>query len=144
MKTIYLICPVRKCGKREKKLLCAYVEKLEAEGNKVFYADRDVEQNDPTGLNITTQERKAIFEADEIHFWWKADKKGKSKSEGSVFDFGMTWMAMLASPKKIVIANPEMVSAPAHKSYTTVLVALANMQNAVEMTQQKKRAGSQT
>lgn len=140
MKIIYLICPVRKCGKREKKLLYAYVEKLEAEGNKVFYADRDVEQNDPTGLNIITQERNAIFEADEIHFWWKADKKGKSKSEGSVFDFGMAWMATLFSPKKIVIANPEMVSAPPHKSYTTVLVALANIEEAREMMRRREGA----
>ena len=85
---IYLICPVRKCGKQEKKLLYEYVHRLEADGNEAFYADRDVNQNDDTGLGIITAERKAILWADEIHVWWKADKKGKSKSEGSVFDFG--------------------------------------------------------
>ena len=119
-KKIYLICPVRRCGKREKKLLYEYVHKCEAAGDKVFYADRDVEQNDPTGLNIITKERQAILDADEIRVWWKADKKGKSRSEGSVFDFGMAWMA----GKKIVIANPDMVKPPPHKSYTTVLAVL--------------------
>ena len=122
---IYLICPVRKCGKREKKLIYKYVQEREAAGDKVFWADRDVEQNDDTGLGIITAERKAILEADEIHVWWKADKKGKSKSEGSVFDFGMAWMAMLCMPeKKIIIANPQMVKAPPNKSYTTVLTVL--------------------
>lgn len=126
---IYLICPVRKCGKREKKLIEKYVHEREAAGHEIFYADRDVNQNDPTGLNIVTEERQAIVDADEIHVWWKADKKGKSKSEGSVFDFGMTWMAMLLMPeKKIVIANPHMVKAPPHKSYTTVLVAINSEQ----------------
>ena len=130
---IYLICPVRKCGKQEKKLLYEYVHLREAAGNKVFYADRDVNQNDPTGLGIITAERKAILEADEIHVWWKADKKGKSKSEGSVFDFGMAWMAILLLPeKKIEIANPEMVKPPQHKSYTTVLVAVDNMTKAIK------------
>jgi len=122
---IYLICPVRKCGKKEKKLLYEYVRQLEAAGNEVFYADRDVNQNDDTGLGIITAERKAILWADAIHVWWKADKKGKSKSEGSVFDFGMAWMAMAFMPeKRIVIANPQMVKAPPYKSYTTVLMIL--------------------
>ena len=120
-------------------MLYAYVNKLEAEGNKVFYAERDVDQNDPTGLNIITKERKAIWEANEIHVWWKADKKGKSKSEGSVFDFCMAWMATLLLPeKKIVIANPEMVKAPDHKSYTTVLVAIDNMTKAIEVLEKKE------
>jgi len=122
---IYLICPVRKCGKQEKKLLYEYVHRREAAGDEVFYADRDVNQNDDTGIEIITAERQAIKEADEIHVWWKADKKGKSKSEGSVFDFGMAWMAMAFMPeKKIKIANPEMVKAPPHKSYTTALIIL--------------------
>ena len=136
---IYLICPVRKCGKREKKLLYEHVHKLEAAGDKVFYADRDVNQNDDTGLGIITAERKAILEADEIHVWWKADKKGKSKSEGSVFDFGMTWMAMLFMPeKKIVVVNPQMVKAPPHKSYTTVLMII----DAASYTQKKREQKS--
>ncbi|MDP2668597.1 MAG: hypothetical protein Q8P07_02070 [bacterium] len=122
---IYLICPVRKCGKREKKAIEKYVSGLEAAGDKVFWADRDVEQNDDTGIGIITAERQAIKEADEIHVWWKHKPNGASKSEGSVFDFGMAWMAMLLMPgKKIRIANPEMVKAPAHKSYTTVLIVL--------------------
>ncbi|MDO8523271.1 MAG: hypothetical protein Q7S12_03260 [bacterium] len=122
---IYLICPVRKCGKRERKIIGKYVSGLEAAGNKVFWADRDVEQNDDTGIGIITAERQAIKEADEIHVWWKHKPSGASKSEGSVFDFGMAWMAILLMPgKKIRIANPEMVKAPPHKSYTTVLVAL--------------------
>jgi hypothetical protein len=122
---IYLICPVRRCGEEEKKLLYGYVDKLETAGNKVFYADRDVNQNDPTGLGIVTAERSAILEADEIHVWWKQRSDGSSESEGSVFDFGMTWMAIAFMPdKKIVIANPNMVYAPSHKSYTTVLMLL--------------------
>lgn len=131
---IYLICPVRKCGKKEKKLILKYVQERESAGDTVFYADRDVNQSDDTGIGIITAERQAIKEADEIHVWWKHKPNGASKSEGSVFDFGMAWMAMDFMPgKKLRIANPEMVKAPQHKSYTTALVTLVGALRHVEL-----------
>lgn len=122
---VFLVCSVRNASKKEKRLQEEYVQKLEARGEKMHWPHRDTKQNDPTGLNIITQNRQAILDADEIHFWWKADKTGKSKSEGSVFDFGMTWMALLFMPnKKIVLANPDMVKPSENKSFTNVLLLL--------------------
>ena len=106
MKKIFLVCSVRNASDEEKAAQEEYVKKLEAKGDKVYWPHRDTKQDDPTGLNIIAQNRQGIIEADEIHFWWKHRPDGSSESEGSVFDFGMTWMAMLLMPeKKIVIAN---------------------------------------
>lgn len=127
MKKAFFICAVRQASETEIALQKQYVESLEAAGYKVHWPHRDTKQNDPTGLNIIKTNRKGIAKADEIHVWWKQKPNGSSKSEGSVFDFGMTWMAMYFMPgKKIVIANPHMVKAPPHKSYTTVLVSVAS------------------
>src|SRR3989338_2467649 len=123
--TVFLVCPVRKVWKKELKMIQKYVEGLESQSHKVHWPYRDTDQNDPNGLKIISQNREAMKDKDEIHFWWKADKKGKSRSEGSVFDFGMVWMLKHFFPeKKIVLANPLAVKPSQDKSFTNVLLLL--------------------
>ena len=82
---IYIICPVRQLSENWRDGLSKYVEALEAQGHQVHFPPRDTRQNDRTGYNICTQNRKAIEEADEIHIAWDG------KSKGSLFDLGMAF-----------------------------------------------------
>ena len=122
---IFLVCPVRKIGKKEYKMQQEYVAKMEAKGHEVHWPHPDTKQNDPTGIKIITTNRQAVANSDEIHFWWKADKNGKTKSYRSVFDFGMAWMLKYFYPEtKMIIANPLKVNPSKNKSFTNVLLLL--------------------
>lgn len=112
---IYVLCPVRKATEEEKQFLDQYVANLEADGHTVHYPPRDANQADPSGLEICTTHREALREADEAHLYWKGSETGQG-SEGSVFDFGMIFMA----DKKVVLIND--VERTPHKSYTNVLL----------------------
>ncbi len=96
---VYLICPVRGVTELEKAFLESYVNRQEERGIKVHYPPRDVNQEDPTGLRILTEHRKAMSEADVAHIYWNG------KSSGSFFDLGMAFMAGIP----VIVANPEMI-----------------------------------
>jgi len=113
-RSAFIICPVRGISEEEKSYVDSYVENLERRGYKVYYPPRDTNQNDSIGLNICSQNRKAIFEADEIHIYWN------SKSEGSLFDFGMAFM----SDKPIYLINRKNLVKTSTKSFTNVLLEL--------------------
>ncbi|MBI2669785.1 MAG: hypothetical protein HYX20_01390 [Candidatus Yanofskybacteria bacterium] len=93
-----------------------YVENLEKDGHNVYWPARDTDQTDTTGLRICKDNRKKIKWADKVHIWWSM------ASEGSLFDFGMAFMA----GKKIVLANPQDVAPTPKKSFTNVLLLLSN------------------
>ena len=121
-KWIFLISPVRKVPSREVEwAIAAYVTAREREGYIVHWPKRDTDQKDPVGLRICSDNRAAIARADEVHIWWDKD------SEGSKFDIGMLFMALYTCGpgKKVVIANPEAVHPTESKSFTNVLLALA-------------------
>ena len=81
---IYLICPVTIATEESTKFAKEYVAELEQnQYHEVFYPQRDVEQNDPTGLNLVNTELQAIRECDEVHVIWDKDSKG------SHFDLGV-------------------------------------------------------
>ncbi|MBR9702607.1 hypothetical protein GOV10_01095 [Candidatus Woesearchaeota archaeon] len=111
-KNIYMLCPVRKATKEEKQFLDQYVADLEAEGHSVHYPPRDADQSDPSGLEICLTHYYALRYSDEAHIYWTG-------SEGSVFDFGMIFMA----GKPIVLIND--VERTPHKSYTNVVLDYA-------------------
>lgn len=113
-KKIFLICPVREITEEENQFLQDYIAKLESQGHKVYYPPRDTNQDDPIGLNICSENRKAIKEADEIHIYWSG------KSEGSRFDFGMTFM----TEKPIVLINRDKIRRTPYKSFQNVLLEL--------------------
>jgi hypothetical protein len=111
---VFLICPVRGITDGEKMFLHRYSEDLEQKGYKVYFPYRDTNQNDPIGLRICTDNRKAIMEADEIHVYWNQD------SEASRFDFGMAFMA----EKPIKLINIDNVQKTPKKSLQNVLIEL--------------------
>lgn len=124
---IFLICSVRKrTGQSdedyelEQTKIKEYVKKLEKKGNSVYWPARDTNQNDPNGLRICGNNRRHIAEANEIHIWWNPG------SEGSVFDFGMTFMLLLFEPnKKIVLANWQDIEPTPIKSFTNVVMEVS-------------------
>lgn len=124
-KKIFLICPVRygdhittEEHRETQKKIRLYVEKLEKAGHKVYWPLRDTNQDDPTGLRICTDNAKGIIWADEIHVWWDPN------SQGSLFDFGMSFMCHILGSKKIVLANPGEVKPTEKKSFNNVLLEL--------------------
>jgi len=89
-KKSFLICPVRGHESSELEFV---VQQLENEGWTVHWPPRDTQQdNDPTGLRICGDNRKAIEEADVIHVVWDG------KSQGSLFDLEIAF----ALRKKVV------------------------------------------
>lgn len=111
---IYLIHPVRNITTEERKFLDDYVNKLEAEGHKVHYPIRDVNQ-EQTGLDILTEHKTAMKTVKEVHVYW-------SQSTGSLFDFGMAFI----TGKPIVLVNKEQIKRTPHKSFENVLLELDN------------------
>jgi len=121
---IYIICPVRKLTDSEKKIVLAYVEKLEKEGYTVRCPFRDTNQIDEIGLRIVAEhEKNDIIWADEIHIWWNPT------SEGSLWDFAQARMASYFQEKKIVLINVDEIEitrdeeGKIKKTYTNVLLA---------------------
>ncbi len=135
MKKIFLISPVRGVNKKITERVRGYVKKLESQGHQVHWPARDTNQNDPIGIRICTDNCIKIIETDEIHiFWMWKEKKWwqklmwwtkEKKSTGSLFDFGASFILHLLVDKKIVLANPEEVKPAEGKSFTNVLLDIA-------------------
>ena len=113
-KKIFMICPVREATEEEAKFLQEYMSQLESQGHKVHYPPRDTNQEDPIGLNICSENRQAIRDADEIHIYWT------KKSKGSLFDFGM----LFYGEKPVVLINRVKIEPTPHKSFQNVLLEL--------------------
>jgi nucleoside 2-deoxyribosyltransferase len=111
---VYIICPVRILTDDVKILLDRYVAELEANGVTVHYPPRDVDQDDPIGLDIMRAHREAMREADQVHVYWA------EKSEGSRFDLGMAFA--LGKPIRL-INRFDLVVTP-HKSFANIVLAL--------------------
>ncbi|MFA5125214.1 MAG: hypothetical protein WC473_05350 [Patescibacteria group bacterium] len=84
---IYLICPVRNITPEQQEVIDDYVRKLEEKGLRVHFPPRDVDQNDPTGINICLAHAEAMKACSYVHIFWDAG------STGSHFDLGMAFMA---------------------------------------------------
>lgn len=115
-KSAFIICPVREASVEEKEYILIYIRRLEERGYRVHYPARDTNQDDPVGLRICSDNRAAIRDAKEIHVYWNG------KSTGSIFDFGMAFMA----EKPIIVFNRESVEklVTNGKSFHNVLLAL--------------------
>lgn len=112
-KKIFIIGPVRAAEDDERKFLENYVSELESRGHEVYLPQRDTNQDDPSGgLRICSDNRKAIRECDEVHVYWNGN------SEGSIFDFGMAFMA----DKPVVLINN--VERLPHKDFRNVALDL--------------------
>lgn len=130
-RSVYLICPVRNVSPEVSTATALYVAGLEAQGYKVHYPPRDVDQtNDDGGIRIVAQHLIAMMLCNEVHVWWD------DKSYGCHFDLGMAAMLMviqhvraMQTPKaenlpilKIVSANN--VQLVPEKSFQNVLYAM--------------------
>lgn len=117
---IFLISPVRgfEEGDQEFQRIKSYVENLRKEGHTVHWPKYDTDQNDDIGTRICRDNGRAIIESDEIHIWWTG------KSQGSIFDFGMAFMAQLLLDKKIRLANPSDIMPKPSKDFNNVLLDL--------------------
>lgn len=113
---IFVICPVRNATEGETSKLENYVASREKTGDVVHWPARDTNQNDKVGLRICTDNRRAIFEADEVHIWFNP------ASQGTLFDIGIAF----ALEKKIRLINSEMIAPTEGKSFANVLLALHN------------------
>jgi hypothetical protein len=102
-KKIYLICPAANASDYDKRVLDRYVRRLESSGNEVHYPPRDVDQNDPTGMRIMTEHRRAMYWCDEVCAVWKPD------STGSVGDLGMYWGMAYMLSKQFRLANKRII-----------------------------------
>jgi hypothetical protein len=70
-----------------KKILDEFVRLKEANGIRVHYAERDVDQDDPTGFRICSEHSIAMRDSIKVDMWYDPT------SHGSVFDMGMGFMA---------------------------------------------------
>lgn len=80
---VFLICPVRNQTEEEQKKINDYIERLEAQGYKVYYPKRDTDQEDKVGFRICTDNKWAIVKSKEVHMFYSPT------SQGSVFDLGI-------------------------------------------------------
>jgi nucleoside 2-deoxyribosyltransferase len=114
MTKIFIICPVRNVSPEENTQINNYVNSLENQGYQVYWPYRDTDQSDNIGYRICTDNRKAIYESDEIHVWFN------SNSSGTLFDLGMAW----ALQKKLVLINQ--VEITESKSFANVITVWLN------------------
>jgi len=104
-KRIYIICPIANGTPPEIK---SYVKEKEKEGYIVHFPLRDVNQDDPTGINICISHRKAMKKCDEVHIFWD------SESKGSHFDLGMAF-ALNKKWKMIKSYHDDIITKSYHK-----------------------------
>ncbi|MAG50324.1 hypothetical protein CL621_01625 [archaeon] len=116
-KKVFIICPVRNATNEEAIYLQDYVNRLEHNRYKVHFPPQDTNQDDPNGLNICSENREAIRNADEVHVYWN------NSSSGSGFDFGMAFM--LEKPIKFI--NKDKIPRTRTKSFQNVLHELDSM-----------------
>lgn len=112
---VQIMYPVRKMTSDERKFMDDYAAGLRAAGHHVHYPPDSVNQNDPTGYYICLAHCEAMKGTDEVHAFWNP------ASEGSVFDFGMLFMAK----KPLFIINEKEIQPTPNKSYTNVLLKYA-------------------
>ena len=112
---IFLICPVRGLTEEKKEQIGKLVSDLEAKGKTVYWPPRDTDQNDPVGLRICGDNRRAIKRSKEVLVWYDEN------STGSKFDLGITF----GSYKKVSLANPgDVIPTDGKKGFNNVLLAL--------------------
>lgn len=110
---VFLICPVREANEKQKQRMMAYIEKLEADGNRVYYPARDTNQVDDTGYRICEDNRRAIVHSREVHIFFDPGSKG------SLFDLGIAF----AWDKTLRIVNPEDFELTEGKSFANMITA---------------------
>jgi len=110
---IYIICPVRNITAEQEQQIKTYVESLEERGYQVHFPPRDVDQNDPIGVDICSKHLQALKRAARVDVFWDAN------SSGSHFDLGMAF----ALSKKVLIIKLYQDDRPG-KSFVKVMQSM--------------------
>jgi hypothetical protein len=123
----YMICPVRKATKEERRFLKWYKKKLEKKGFKVHYPATDTVQEDEThGYRICIDHCREISRARTVHVYWNRD------SPGSHVDLGTSLLEHYRRGMEILLINRSTVGKIVeqqkkeglNKSYEMVLLHL--------------------
>lgn len=121
-KKVFIICPIRNVSQEVIKFLTEYVKDLEENKGCIVYwpyRDNPYQESDPIGLRIITHNRGFMIDADEVHIFY--DKS----STGSIFDFGMLFMALeIFNDKEIRLINNQDIQPTPKKSFENILLAL--------------------
>jgi len=112
---VYIICPVQRVTGEESSIIGKYVSRLESEGIKVHWPERDTDQTPKSTYQVMAQNRAAILWADEVHIYYS------NASRGSLVDLGM--MFIFDKPLKII--NPDDVQQTSTRSIENLLLELA-------------------
>ena len=110
---IFLACPVRGISEEYRDGIETQVKFLESQGHQVHYPPRDTNQSDTSGLQICSDNRKAIEEAEAVYVIWDG------KSQGVLFDLGIAF-ALRKPVTPIVGYMPRMTSG---KSFQNMIFA---------------------
>lgn len=81
----FLICPVRNISSPDLDIISRWVSMAQVQGLAIYWPYRDTNQQDPSGLRICKDNRKAIEESDIVFVYWDG------LSQGSLFDLGMAF-----------------------------------------------------
>jgi len=112
---LFLISPVNNISEEDFVGTKDYVDRLEADGYKVYWPLRDTNQkDDPIGTRICTDNSDAMLQSREVHIWYS------KTSKGSIFDLGMVY----PTSKRIIIANPQSIIPTEDKSFENILLEL--------------------
>jgi hypothetical protein len=107
----FLICPVRKAGDEEKKIIEEKViPEIEKKGYRVHYPLWHTNQIDPIGYNICTENMNAIKDSVVVHTYLNPT------SRGSAFDAGMLFYLQ----KPLYLANPESIKENLSNDFLTI------------------------
>lgn len=109
---IFLICPVRLADDRIREELLEIVNKLESEGNIVYYPARDTDQR-LTAMEINSIHLKEIKKSDMIYIYYI------SESQGIHFDMGMAF----ALGKTIKIVFAPKVESEYYKEFSDFIIS---------------------
>lgn len=116
MKKVFIICTVRGADAEYQKMLEDYTASLERNNIEVHLPHRDTNQ-EASGLDICTQNMKAIINANEVHVFYNPDSKGTH------FDLGM---AFALNKKLVIVEAPELTGG---KSFNRMIQEWVGMQD---------------
>jgi len=114
---IFLICPVRKAGDEEKKLIEEIIiPDIKKQGYKVHYPPKHTNQVDAVGYNICTENMNAIKNSVGVHMYLNPT------SAGSAFDAGVAFYFQ----KPLKLLNPESVKGNFSNNFLKIVCEYAS------------------
>jgi len=112
-KRIYIIRPVRIVKDEDRKNIDEYIRMEREAGNIVFDPATDTKQDDGI-FNVLASDREGMHQVNEVHVYYT------DYSKGSLFDYGMAFMAY----KPVRLINRDAVKPTPEKSIENFLLEM--------------------